>query len=252
MSTLYDRYLEGFYQQVYDALQAEQDQVFVEQNYENALPVSREIMKRVRYNIELLIPRLHDLGYQFGQGFFEDMSPEEKAAVEMDAPIFKEPDSQTPEKVVLLEQLTGTLPLSLKCWYEEVGSVNLVGMFPSSSDRDFSLEYGCILDPLFIYSVEMAIKKVTSYVNKGVWNRDPSLALSPDNFFKYGFGGTGAYSVILPCKAFDAPLLLERHNTTFVNYLRICFRWGGFPGLAYENRLTQEELTFLTKAFVAF
>lgn len=26
----------------------------------------------------------------------------------------------------------------------------------------------------------------------------------------------------------DAPLLEDLHDTTFVNYLRICFRWGGF------------------------
>lgn len=252
MSRFYDRYLEGFYQEVYDELLAEQEQVFEEQSYEDALLVAREIMKRVRYNVELLIPRLHDLGYQFGEGFFEDMSPEERAMVENDAPIFKEPDPKTPEKVLLLEQLTGTLPLSLKCWYEEVGSINLVGLFPSHSDRGFGLEYGCILDPLFIYSIEMAIKMVTRYINKGVWNRDPSLALSPDNYFKYGFGGSGAYTIKLPCKAFDAPLLLERHHTTFINYLRLCFRWGGFPGLEVDNQLKPSELASLTRDLLPF
>jgi len=249
---LYDRYLEGFYQEVYDELLAKQEQVVEGHNYEDALLVAREIMKRVRYNVGLLIPRLRDLEYQFGKGFFEDMSPEERAMVETDAPIFKKPDPKTPEKVLLLEQLTGTLPLSLKCWYEEVGSINLVGLFPSSSDRDFGLEYGCILDPLFIYSIEMAIKMVTSYINKGVWNRDPSLALSPDNYFKYGYGGTGAYSIILPCKAFDAPLLLERHHTTFINYLRLCFRWGGFPGLELDNQLKPSELASLIKDLQPF
>jgi hypothetical protein len=98
----------------------------------------------------------------------------------------------------------------------------------------------------------MAIKMVRSYLNEGVWNRDPSLALSPDNAFKYGFGGSGAYSIRLPCKAFDAPLLFERHHTTFVNYLRICFRWGGFPGLESENRLSQDEIEFLTRDLLRF
>ena len=93
---------------------------------------------------------------------------------------------------------------------------------------------------------------VTSYINKGVWNRDPSLALSPDNYFKYGYGGTGAYSIILPCKAFDAPLLLERHHTTFINYLRLCFRWGGFPGLELDNQLKPSELASLIKDLQPF
>src|SRR6266566_2282930 len=143
MSRLYDRYLEGFYQEVYDELLAKQEQVVEGHNYEDALLVAREIMKRVRYNVGLLIPRLRDLEYQFGKGFFED--------------------------------------------------------------------------------------------------------LSPDNYFKYGYGGTGAYSIILPCKAFDAPLLLERHHTTFINYLRLCFRWGGFPGLELDNQLKPSELASLIK-----
>ena len=252
MAGFYDRYRDGFHQEVYDALLAMQEQVFAENNYTDALLVAREIMRRVRSNTELLLARLRDLGYHFGEGFFEEMSPEERLAVENDAPIFIPPDSETPRRVFLLEQLTGTLPLSLKCWYEEVRSVNLVGMFQPDNHQALDLEYGCILDPLFIYSLEMAFKMVTQYRKKDVWNRDPSLALSPDNHFKYGFGGSGAYSIRLPCKAFDAPFLLERHLTTFINYLRICFRWGGFPGLEVDNRLSPSHLTYLTKDLLPF
>lgn len=252
MPGLYDRYQNGFHLEVYDELLAMQDQIHDPFFYEEALAVMRAIMKRVRYNIELLISRLRDLGYQFGKGFFEDMSTEEKARVEKDAPIFKAPDPKAPEKVLLLEQLTGTLPLSLKCWYEEVGCVNLIGLFPSSNDRAFSIDDGCNLDPLFIYSLDMALTMVNYHASAGVWQHDPTLSLSPDNYFKYGISGAGAYAIRLPHKAFDAPLLLESHNTTFVNYLRICFQWGGFPGLAHENRLTKEEFTFLTKDVVAF
>ena len=252
MPDLYKQYQAGHYQEVYDDLVTMQEQVFLAHNYEGALLVAREIMQRVRYNIGLLIPRLHDLGYQFGKGFFQDMSPEERTMVENDAPIFQEPGPKTPEKVFALEELAGTLPLSLKCWYEEVGSINLVGLFPADHGRDFDLEYGCILDPLFIYSIEMASKMVTDYVRRGVWKRKPSLALSPDNYYKYGFGGSGTYSIALPCKAFDAPLLLERHHTTFVNYLRLCFQWGGFPGLESDNRLSQRKLAFLTKDLLPF
>ena len=252
MPGLYDRYQKGFHQELYDELLAMQDQIYDPFFYDETLQVMRANMKRVRYNIKLLLPRLGDLGYQFGKGFFEDMSPEEKAIVVNDAPIFKAPDPRAPEKVPMLEQLTGTLPLSLKCWYEEVGSVNFIGLFSTSNDRAFSIDDGCILDPLFIYSLDMALTMVNYHISGNVWHRDPTLSLSPDNYYKYGISGAGAYSIRLPCKAFDAPLLLERHNTTLVNYLRICFQWGGFPGLEYENRLTQEEFRFLTKDVVAF
>ena len=38
------------------------------------------------------------------------------------------------------------------------------------------------------------------------------------------------YVIALPNAAADADLLGERHETSFVNYLRIAFRWGGFLG----------------------
>ena len=253
MSELFDRYQKGFYQEIYDELLLMQAQVFEEPVYEDAQMVAREIMKRVRYNLELIISRLHRMGYEFGKGsFFDDESPEIKASIAQEVPIFKAPTWETSEKVKQLEHLTGTLPLSLKFWYEEVGCVNLIGLFPSSNDRAFSLDDGFMLDPLFIYSVDMALTMVKDYISAGVWRRDSTLSLSPDNYHKYGISGAGTYAIRLPCKAFDAPLLLERHNTTFVNYLRICCRWGGFPGLESDNRLSQDEIAFLTRDLLRF
>ncbi|HEY6410902.1 MAG TPA: hypothetical protein VIY29_25895, partial [Ktedonobacteraceae bacterium] len=108
---------------------------------------------------------------------YDSISPEEKASIENDIPIFKAPDPQTSEGITVLEQFVGTLPLSLKSWYEEVGYVNLIGLFSPSDGRDFSRSYGCVLDPLFIYSLEMAIKMVTGYKEAGVWEHDPTLPL---------------------------------------------------------------------------
>jgi hypothetical protein len=253
MPELFDRYQKGFYQEVYDELLLIQAHVFEEPIYEDALLVARAIMRRVRYNLELLIPRLQRMGYEFGKGiFFDDVSPEEKASITQAIPIFKAPDQETAEKVASLERLTGPIPLSLKFWYEEVGCVNLIGLFPSSDNRTFSPEDGCILDPLFIYSVEMALTLVNDYISAGVWHQDPTLSLAPDNYHKYGFSGAGTYAIRLPCKAFDAPLLIERHHTTFVNYLRICFRWGGFPGLESDRKLSRDEIAFLTTDLVRF
>src|SRR5262249_22822219 len=97
------------------------ESVFVEHIYEDALLVARAIMRRVCHNSELLIPRLRDIGYHFGEGFSE--SPEEEAYWEQAAPIYRAPTPETPERVAKLEQLAGTLPLTLKCCYEVVGSV---------------------------------------------------------------------------------------------------------------------------------
>ena len=40
----------------------------------------------------------------------------------------------------------------------------------------------------------------------------------------------------LPDLAADTHLLFEWHHTTFVTYLRLCCRWGGFPGLERARR----------------
>ena len=253
MPELFDRYQKGFYQEVYDELLLMQAHTFEEPIYEDAKMVAREIMKRVRYNLELIISRLHRMGYEFGKGsFFDNESPEVKASIAQEVPIFKAPTWETSEKVKQLEQLTGTLPLSLKGWYEEVGCVNLIGLSHHPMTEPSALMMRCILDPLFIYSIDMALTMVNDYISADVWQRDPTLSLSPDNYHKYGISGAGTYAIRLPCKAFDAPLLLERHNTTFVNYLRICCHWGGFPGLESERKLSNNEIEFITKDLVDF
>ncbi len=248
MTELYDRYQKGYHQEVYDELLAMHEGVFGEDIYEDALLVARAIMRRVRYNIELLIPRLHEIGYQFGKGgFWEEFSPEEQPPF---SPIFQSPPPATLERIARLEHLAGPLPLSLKCWFEEVGRVNLIGLFPSNKRGD-----GPALDPLYIESLEQVLKEIQIFLEIDGWP-DRVVILAPDQYHKYGFSGAGAYagaySIVLPCKAFDVPFLLERHHMTFINYLRICFRWGGFPGLETDNRLSHDKLEYLTKDLLSF
>ena len=56
------------------------------------------------------------------------------------------------------------------------------------------------------------------------------IDLAPDWLHKAHVSGGSPYTVEVPNRAIDGPLLDEPHSTTFVNYLRIAFRWGGFPG----------------------
>ena len=253
MANWYDRYRDGAYQEVYDELLAMQEQVFDEPTYTQALAVAREMMRRVRHNVEVLIPRLEELDYDFGAGFFaEQDSPELVAHIMDDVPIFRPPDENTPHQVAQLERLVGSVPLALKCWYEEVGSVNLIGLFSDIGGQEVQYRDGPTWDPLCVYSLALVLKMVTQQIEASVWHPGSTLSLSPDRYFKYGYGGSGAYSIQVPCRAFDAPLLLEEHQTTFVNYLRVCLRWGGFPGLASEKRLSPRVRDLLTKDLLFF
>lgn len=247
MTTFYDRYCRGFHQEVYNELLAGQEHIYEPTLQKEALLVTRETMRRIRYNVELLIPRLRELGYLFGEGLSQ--TDEERVYWEQEAPIYGAPTSETFQQVVMLEQLVGTLPMSLKCWYEEVGSVNLVGMFPSPV---LDYHYGSKLDPLFTYTIKSVLQMIEGPVEDKTWEKEPFLPISPDNLHKYRYSGSGPYHIVLPCNAIDAFIINEPHHTTFVNYLRICLQWGGFPGLEADNRLTHDELEFLTKDLLRF
>lgn len=259
MSGFYERYQQGFYQEVYDLLMAEGERVFEQALYEDALSVAREMMRRVRYNLEeLLIPRLKQIGYRFGDGSWDhpdNLSEEELRLIQQDEPMLLSPTKDTPEIIVALEQLVGTLPLTLKCWYEEIGAVNLLGAFPSSTPQSFGgslYKRGYGLDPLYTQSLIDVYEELRDFTDDEERQKGVLLPISPDKDFKYGYSGGGSYEIEVPCRAFDGLLLGEEHGITFVEYLRLCFRWGGFPGLENHSLLSTEEFNFLTKDLQSF
>ena len=253
-----ERYEHGEHTAVWDDLRALGGQIRQPPLYADAWAVAQVTMRRVRHNLEQLLPRLHRLRYAFGAGFFEDMTPDEEAAAQRQAPVLAPPGPETSAQLAELEGLVGPLPLSLRAFYEVVGSVNLVGRFPSgtfgAAERDrqrqravrpslqvpFNPAFDYELDPLFVYSLEMSLVLFRDWQDRraryGRAILPYPLPIGPDCFFKSSVSGGGEYRIEVPCAAADAPLLLEWHHTTFVDYLRIALRWGGFPGLARHQR----------------
>src|ERR1700757_1683942 len=125
MSRWYERYQQGSYQQVYDELVAMQERVFEEPVYPEAILVAREMMRRVRINIETLIPRLKTLNYQFVDGYWVQywemrsknprsfFTPEQVRKLNELYQTFRPPLPGTPHLLHTLEQLVGSLPLSV-------------------------------------------------------------------------------------------------------------------------------------------
>ena len=148
---------------------------------------------------------------------------------------------------------------------ETVGAVNLVGMLPETWGN---LEP----DPLQVFSIEDHIEMVRYELTSAgevpdelvatddarekdegfqTYNRlrqegKRFLMIAPDHWFKYNISGSGSYEIAVPDPAADARLFLEWHHTTFVNYLRICFRWGGLPGLEHVSQVPAQDLATLT------
>lgn len=264
MATFYERYLQGEHQEVYEELLLLGEQLLVGSSlYQEAQAIMREMMRRVRVNLEeILIPRLQTIGYRFGDGSFDfsdNLSATELEYVQQAHPIFQPPTEHTPRLLKELEQLVGNLPLSLTCWYEQVGAVNLIGAFPDHlirqrDERFIESKKGYGLDPISIDPLEMIFTTIQGHRADGVWDdwlEDSSLPLAPDGDFKYGYSG-GGYEMSVPCHMIDEELLGFRGHLTFVNYLRTCIQSGGFPGLGFHITLHHETMSFLTRDLLPF
>ena len=157
----------------------------------------------------------------------------------------------------LLEQRAGALPLSIAAWYEAIGEVNLVGRPPDSwAVRPYAL------DPFQVHPLELVVELYEE------WRTQQALSFSlPDqekdadeiSYFsqarlevmldvdtKLGYSGLGGYEVLVPSVAADAPLLGHPQRLSFVTYVRLSCRWGGFPGLEFARTRPEEVVQDLT------
>lgn len=250
-----DRYLSGDCEAVWAELTALGDLRDDVEMRMVTVAIAQEMMQRVQANIRTLAGRLQRLGFRFGEGLFGDIADDERQLILNGEPaVFGFSDDWHAlfrDEIAHLEEMTGGLPIALRVFYEVVGSVNFVGT--GSMWKEYEIDakrplarhslsrYGS--DPLFVYSPKMALQIYSDWQeafthsgpSKGVIEPH-AIFIAPNYDYKFGIGGgSGPYELTVPCAAADASLDNEWHHTTFVNYLRICCRWGGFPGLEYHR-----------------
>jgi hypothetical protein len=178
--------------------------------------VAAETMRRVRRNCELLASRLRSAGYTFGvyadgsRGYFS-VGP------------LVPPSESTRSDCAELEEQVGPIPLSLRAFWEEVGSVDLVGRHRAwPGERD----------PLVVYPPEGALAELEMTEADEEEPGRFEAPLAPDHLHKDNVSGGDSYAIGLPDTCADSMVLNERHGLLFVPYLRLAIlRWGGFPGL---------------------
>jgi hypothetical protein len=124
----------------------------------------------------------------------------------------------------------GDLPMSLRIWHSTVGGVNLVGRHPELAPP------GVECDPLFVAPLKGVVDACEAWQedHAGAKERPPfRMPISPPRSVKAGSSAEGDHYVItLPGATLDAIIENEPHGLDFVNYLRLAFEWGGFPGYA--------------------
>jgi hypothetical protein len=74
--------------------------------------------------------------------------------------------------------------------------------------------------------------------------------VAPDAIWK-AHGNGESYRITLPGVGMDALLENERHGLLFVDYLRLAFQWGGFPGFESQGQ-TPKEIEFLNEGLPPF
>jgi hypothetical protein len=215
---LYDRYVTGDILGVYSLI----DSIDIE-NLDSAgkaeiEKVLEETFARVSYNLNIIYHELKNSGYNFKTEFSCDS--ENPLLGPLD-----NVDKLLGELEVAVSPF-GYAPLSLKMFYKIVGSC------------DFTWDYGSnenIIwpgsDPIQICS----LNDLVSHVKGEYWAEEMDeypeafLELSADYLHKDNVSGGPAYSMALTSKPrIDSNLLNETHNTSFINYLRICFENCGF------------------------
>jgi len=117
MPSYLERYRQGECEPVWAELLGLGDKVRQQSLNADALAVAHETMTRARANIEMLVPRLNKLGYQFAH-------PEQ---------VFVPADEEFRQRMAQVEKRGGPLPLSLRAWCEVVGEVNFMGAHPKLS-----------------------------------------------------------------------------------------------------------------------
>ncbi len=220
------RYLSGEYEGVWSELQALGGLVRAEPYYSAAREIADTTMRRVRGNCERIVARLQALGCTFG--VYPDGSPVPYAPGPVSGPTYPSRAHQA-----TLEAAVGPIPLSLAAFWEQVGAVDLIGMYPG---------WPKMLDPLVVYPPEGCVSELDEMdiIQETYGFFEASLA--PDDLTKDNVSGGSPYGLRLPDPSADFILNFERHNLLFVPYLRLAIlRYGGFPGL--EGR--QAELDVL-------
>jgi hypothetical protein len=218
---LVSRYRAGEHEQVWQELRAHEaiDGEFRAE----ALEVACETMQRVAACADTVASRLSSRGWRALSGAL-------RAA-------------PTGEDVEAMQRFTAflnaPLPSSLHAFWALVGGIDFVWNYDAEEAMpDLGIDLGVEdLDPLCVHSASM----VASLLEEWEERRSPvdpelsdpfNVELAPDSLHKANTSGGPPYRIELPFTGADPVFMDEVHNAPFVDYLRLAFRWGGFPGLA--------------------
>jgi hypothetical protein len=207
---LLTKYQQGYCREVYDEIRDWGEDAFKSQHYPMVESVLKDTFKRLAYNLDIIYSELVKLGYCFPTHIRHDFQrPMVKPAADVDN-LLTSLDRAVKKK--------GHVPLSLKLFYQMVGSCN------------FAWDYDQRPDIPWEGSDPIQIAPLTDLLAESAEREDFSeLQVSADYWHKDNISGGPPYSVKLTKHpSIDSQFLNEEHNTTFIGYLRLTMENGGF------------------------
>jgi hypothetical protein len=204
-----------------------QEAVREEPIYSEAKLVADETMKRVRKNVEVLSERLAEIK------FFDPYDGRK-------LPAFVPPPADVKEALDKLEKTIGILPISMRSFCEQVGSVNFFGSMKKSTGIKCTYP-----DPLFVDLLRYVWADYDEWEVEWFEGCNPLCAtIAPDKYHKADVSGGSPYRIMIPNLCADGFVFSdESQDLMFVDYLRMCFRCGGLPGLKVEHRAFADKLS---------
>ncbi|MGI4872486.1 MAG: hypothetical protein ACRYFX_15070 [Janthinobacterium lividum] len=222
----YERYLSGETKAVHDELLQLGAESFSAASYPDVEKVFAETFSRVAHNLKIIYAELRRTNYLF----LSETQYQERPLL----PPFRNTD----KLLTKLDQATqpfGYVPLSLRYFYKFVGGVDFTWDYETQEEFRWNMA-----DPVVICSLKSLVEEVAEEywcedIQQYVDDENFGFAffeLAPDDLHKDNTSGGPPYSLrITRDPSLDAPFLNEPHNTTFINYLRLCFEHCGFPGI---------------------
>ena len=213
------RYLRGEHGPVWNELRSHE--ALAGDLLEEARAVAKETMSRVSHCADTLAKRLAALRW-----------------VPLYGELRTRPRVEDPEVMRRIEEITGALlPVSLRAFWEVVGGINFVWDYERGDAPALGVDLPMdAMDPLCVNPPELVTHLLEEWEEQkaGVDAEltDPfSLDLAPDYLHKVETSGGAPYGIELPFLGADPVFANEAHELPFVDYLRLCFRWAGFPRL---------------------
>ncbi len=220
--TFLERYQNGETTEVYKDIDNLGPLAFSENHFVDVEAVVTETMKRVSHNLAAIYDELEKINYNFNRNIQHSFQ----------APLNK-PNANVDKLLTQLEKIVspfGYIPLSLKSFYQIVGSCN----FAWNYETNKIIPWRCS-DPIQIVPLEELMKELSTdwWAEEMAEQQDDLgaayLELSADYLHKDNISGGPAYAAeITRTPSIDSKFLNEEHQTTFINYLRIVFDNCGF------------------------